>query len=499
MKNRRFYLADISLSGLLRSLLKDLWMIVAAALIFSMPTALYREHTHTDLYSAGVSYSVTARRTSYTSSNNLTAAKEAAAVLAEMLESPAVLDTLRAEADLDAFDGTISATQVTETNFIVITVTDDSPESAFLAVKALTEIFPTFTSYLSGSVVQIIRNPSVSAAPINSIDVTSMARKAGLLGAAAMMVLLTWLYIRRDTIQTRTGARHQLDAHIIATVCREQRRRWFHKKHDKPIQVFAPSVSFAYTEQINTICARLEQESATRGAKVILIAGTGENEGKSTVAANVASALAMMGKKVAIADCDLRNPSLKRFFGGGYNGAIPLNQLLARSITRDNLLQCMQRHDKTGVFMLFPSGPDKRCAELLSGDNMDILLRQLRIFDYVILDTPPMSFFADAEALAEKADASILVVRQDHTSAGDINASIDILRASGSGFLGCVLNDMTASVTEGYGGYGYGYGYGYGRRYGYGYGKRYGYGYGYGEGSGQGTSSGSRSSGRKGG
>ena len=93
---------------------------------------------------------------------------------------------------------------------------------------------------------------------------------------------------------------------------------------------------------------------------------------------------------------------------------------------------------------------------------MEQLLKQLRIFDYVILYTPPMGFFADAEVMAEKSDASMLVVRRDHTPAPDINDAVDVLRASGSRFLGCILNDMNVSVTEGYGkAYGYGYGYNY--------------------------------------
>lgn len=368
MKEKRFYLSDLSLSCLLRWLLKEAWMIAAAAVILFMSTSLYQEHTHTDLYQATVTYSVTARRTSYTSSNNLTAAKEATAVLAEMLESNVVLDTLRSDANLSNFNGSIQATQVAETNFIIITVTDDSPESAFLAIRSLTDIFPTFTSYLSGSVVQIIRNPSVSASPVNRIDVTGSAAKAALLAGAAMTALLVWLYIRRDTVQTRTGARHQLDAHIVATLCRE-RQPGYRKKAGRPIQVFAPSTSFAYTEQINAICARVKQESSTAGARTFLIAGTGENEGKSTVAANVAAALAMMGKKVALVDCDLRNPSLNRFFGGIYKATLPLNKLLTTAMTREHLLQCMQRHEKLGLFLFCPAGADKRSAELLSGEK----------------------------------------------------------------------------------------------------------------------------------
>ena len=110
---------------------------------------------------------------------------------------------------------------------------------------------------------------------------------------------------------------------------------------------------------------------------------------------------------------------------------------------------------------------------LLSSASMEALLRQLRVFDMVIVDTPPMGYFADTEVLIDNVDATMLVVRQDVTAACDINDAVDTLRAAKSRFLGCILNDMTSSVTEGQN-YGYGYGYGsYG--YGYGYGN-YGYG-----------------------
>lgn len=458
---KEFQFSDISVSCFLRRLMKDLWMVVAAALILAMGISMFLKTTHVNRYRATVSYSVTTRRTSYTSMNNLVAAKEAATVLAQVLESTVVLDTLKSDAQLQNFNGTITATQVEGTNFINIIVTDDSPEDAIIAIQSLMRIFPTFTAYLSDSVVQVIRNPAVSANPINAIDVSGTAMKAAILGGGAMTALLCWLYFQENTIQTRSGARHALDSHIIASVCRE-RVRGRKKKGKKAVQVFSPSASFAYTEQINSICTRLEQASSTNGSKVILVAGSGENEGKSTIAANVAAALSLMGKRVALLDCDLRNPSLNRFFDGKYTAQVPLNQLLAQPLNKDSLLQCMQRHEKLGIYMLFPVSSDKRCTELLTGETMDQLLRQLRIFDYVILDTPPMGYFADAEALAEKADASMLVVRRDHTPAPELNDAIDILRASGADFLGCVLNDMALSVTEGFGnGYGYGYGYNY--------------------------------------
>lgn len=493
MKEKVFRISDISLPCMARHLLRNLWMLVASALILAMSVNLYFDWFHTPVYRGTMTYAVTSRKTTYASGGNVASAREVASVMTEMLETGMVLNSVRTSSEeLKGFRGDIKASLVGDSNFIVISVTDSSPETAVKVLRALQELLPTVTGYLSsGNIVQLVRNPAISTVPVNQVNVARYSRLAAFVGAAAMAALICWLALQRQTVQTRSAARHLLDAPVIASLCRESGRsslKKLLKREKKPLQVFSPTISFAYTEQINTVCAQIEHE-ATQGSRIFMITGAGENEGKSTVAGNVAAALSMRGKKVALVDCDLRNPSLNKFFDGKYSAALPLNEMLAQPFSRENLLQCMQLHEKLGVFMLFPTKPDHRCAELLAGNTMDLLLRQLRVFDVVILDTPPMSYFADAEALAEKADAAMLVVRQDRTPAADINTACDVLRSSGSKFMGCILNDMTASLTEGYG---YGYGYGYGK---YGYGK-YGYGnYGYGS-----SQSGKRSgSSRKGG
>ena len=474
MNLNNFHLSDISISCLFKAVLRDLWMVIAAALILAMSVSMYFESLRAPVYQGTMTYAISSRRTTYLSSNNATAANEVASVLSEMLKSNMVRTNIRKyDPKLASFSGTVSASQVGESNFVVITVRDSSPEVAFLVLQSIIEQFPTLTEYVSeNNIAQIIRNPSVGANPINEVNVSRYSLIAGLGGAAAMAAVLCMFCILRETVQTRSGARRMLDANIIASVNRERRGRSLKsalKKNRKPLQVFDPTTSFTYSEQINTICSRMEHEFAARGSKVFMIAGVGENEGKSTIAGNVAAALAMMGKKVAIVDCDLRNPSLNKFFGNKYAAKLPLNQMLARPFSRENLLECMVLHPKLKLYLLCSKGADKRCTELISGQTMDKLLLQLKVFDFVILDTPPMGFFADAEILAQKVDATMLVVRQDLTPAPDINDVIDVLRGTGSRFLGCILNDMTASFTEGYG-YGYGYGYG-GYGYGYGYGS----------------------------
>jgi capsular exopolysaccharide synthesis family protein len=472
LKLDQIHLSHISTDCLIRRILRNLWMIVATALIFSMCTSLYLHWIYTPRYQASMTYAVTGRRTSQLTNNNLTATKEVSAVLTQMLDSNIVYNNIRASSEeLADFSGTIQGSRVGESNFIVVTSQADSPRDAYLSICALQDLFPTIAGYVSSNaVVQVIRNPSVSATPINPINTRAATSDAALIGAAIMTVLIAFYSATRETVQTRSGARGLLDAHILATVYRVRRKptpRTLLWGSSAPLQVFSPTTSFTYTEQINTICAQMEHEAVHNGRKIFMVTGVGENEGKSTISGNIAAALTLMGKKVAVLDCDLRNPSLNRFYNKKYRSEVPLNKLLSQPLTGDNLLKCMVRHDQLGLYMLLSLTPDERCTELLTSSTMSQLLRQLRVFDFVILDTPPMGYFTDTEALLDNVDASMLVVRQDRTPAADINDACDLLRSAKSHFMGVILNDMTISLTEGnrsgHGpSYGYGYGYGYG-------------------------------------
>lgn len=450
-------------------------MVIAAALIFSMATAVYIENFRTPVYRASMTYAVTAKKGNVYSNANITSAKEVAAVVAELIETDVITDNLRKSSpDLADFSGKITASLVPESNFISVSAEDVSPEKAYVALTSLAEIFPSLSDYISdSSVVQIIRNPQISSSPVNTLNEKRLCLIAAALGAGVTVLLLCRMSVKRETVQTKAGARGLLDSPIIASVGHEKKKcgvSGLFSRSKQGLQVFNPTTSFAYTEQISKICSQLDHENAAHGLKVFLVAGVGENEGKSTIAANIASALAMSGKNTALIDADLRKPSMNLFFDGKYGGKLPLNRFLAGPFTKNNLFNCMERHDKLGLYMLFPLESDKRSTELLTGATMQTLLRQLRVLDYIIIDSPPMGLFPDAEALAESVDASLLVVRQDYTSSYDINDAIDTLKNSSSKFLGCVLNDMSERVHS----YGYGYGkYGYAK---YGYGK-----YGYGE------------------
>ena len=104
--SRTLSLSDISPVCLLRMIGRHLWMVAASALIFAMGALLYRQWLCPPVYRATMTYAVTSRKTGYTSQANLTAAREVAAVLSELLETDVVTDSLKTSSEkLRHFDG----------------------------------------------------------------------------------------------------------------------------------------------------------------------------------------------------------------------------------------------------------------------------------------------------------------------------------------------------------------------------------------------------------
>ena len=475
-----FRFDSISVFCVLRQLWKDLWMLVACALIFSMLAFLYASFLRTPVYSATMTYAVTSKVSAYYSGRNILAATDAAEVLSEVLNDSSVKDDIFAKSEeLSGFSGEISAQQIENSNFIVVTSTAATPKQAFLALDALSSSFPELSKYISGSILQVIKAPSVSPSPSNGINTARLCRNAGIAGAVLMAAAIAMSSIMSETVQTREGARALLDAAVIAVIGHERRfdgekkrlPRFGAKRRElqrSPILISSPTVSMLYTEQINSICSRLEYEKREKGCNVFLVTSVAASEGKSTVSANLAIALVNNGHHVALIDADLRNPSQYGIFGHRRDGVMPLNELLSQEFSDDNMRACARIDSETNVLLLCSNEGAERSTELLSSPCMTSLLGRLRNLGYmIIIDSPPMGLFPDSEILADLSDAALMVVRQDVVPASTLNDAVDVLSACRCRFLGCVLNDMhgDSAAAHGYGRYGYG------KKYQYGYGK----------------------------
>ena len=128
-----------------------------------------------------------------------------------------------------------------------------------------------------------------------------------------------------------------------------------------------------------------------------------------------------------------------------------------------------------GLDLLLKGGVPPNPNELLSTDRFGILIAELRkVYDYVILDSPPYLVIADPMTLNKHVDRNIYVVRSGKSDLRFINEIEAAVKSQKLNNVSIILNDVQMSNHKKYG-YSYGYSYGYG----YGYGYRYGYGYGY--------------------
>lgn len=183
------------------------------------------------------------------------------------------------------------------------------------------------------------------------------------------------------------------------------------------------STSFSFVESFKKLRNLLEHEHRRHGAKVFLITSVLENEGKSTVAANLALSLAKTSKKVLLVDADLRKPAQYKILERRGLETAEFSDVLAGDAPLSDAVHFDKEY---GIYTIFNQSTERDSTELLRRKQTVRILQALREkMDYIILDSAPVSMVADAELLAEYADAVLLTVRQDYARTADINDAID--------------------------------------------------------------------------
>jgi len=208
--------------------------------------------------------------------------------------------------------------------------------------------------------------------------------------------------------------------------------------------------------------------------KVIQVTSPVPGDGKSTVAANLASTIAQSGRKTLLMDADMRRPRLAKILGAredlGLTNIMAGKSTIAEAIQATiipnlDILTCGRR----------PGNP----AELLLSDSFFDIMRELREkYDFIIMDTPPLLAVSDPANAAATVDAVILTLRLRRNLKPLASRAAQMLQSVNANLLGVVINGVTGKAGSGYGGYRYdGGGYSARGNYGgYGYGATYGYG-----------------------
>ena len=171
--------------------------------------------------------------------------------------------------------------------------------------------------------------------------------------------------------------------------------------------------------------------------KVLAITSPGRGEGRSWLAANLAVVFAQMGTRTLLIDADMRHPRQHELFN--LNNSVGLSALLTGRAGREIVTRI---HPQLRLFVLPAGMLPPNPQELLGRPVFDVVLNLFADqYDIVIIDTPATSEAADAQILASRAGAAVVVARRNHTRRAQLNAAMQNLAQTQVNIIGTVMNE----------------------------------------------------------
>ncbi|MDR3644862.1 MAG: CpsD/CapB family tyrosine-protein kinase [Clostridia bacterium] len=212
------------------------------------------------------------------------------------------------------------------------------------------------------------------------------------------------------------------------------------------IQIITKNAPFQFVEAYKSLRTNLQFASVNKENRKIIVTSAVPGEGKSTVAVNLAIALAGSEGKVMLIDADLRKPTLHRYLHLNSSKIGGVTSVLSGTKKID---ECLVHFNDIGINFL-SSGPiPPNPAELLGSLKMEEMIKNLSSrFDYILFDTPPVSVVTDAAVLSKIADGVILVVKQNSTTIESAQLAKQNLKNVGASVIGCVLNNFKSDKSN---------------------------------------------------
>ncbi len=443
----------------LRMMRRTAALFAALAVLCTALLCLRVYRTYRPVYRASATFTVYVANPlqSEIRSYNTATAEQMAKTFPYILTSGALNDRVMRELGIDAMPA-VSASVLSSTNIFTLSVTSGDAQLAYDVLNAVIRYYPEVAEFVVGpTVMNLLDESGIPQEPYNHREYRPAVKRGLLISAAVWIAASFALASLRSSVHNEDELREVLSLRtlgVLPAVRGRGKRRGACPRFDGGTEYSG------FSESVRLLRMRTEKEMRERGMKVLLVSSATPGEGKTTVAINLAGALAAKGKRVLLADCDLRNPSIAAGFGQE-NGTGLVEYLKGEAPYQEILRQ----GGSENLYLVYAGQPTDGAAELLAKPECRSFMDACRkVFDYVILDTPPAALLADASELAVLADGALLTVRQNYASRAQIMEGAQILSDSRLPIIGCVLNYAVSRSP--YGGY-YGYGYGgYGRPYG---------------------------------
>lgn len=431
----------ISTRGLCMDLLKNLWMILLAGASLWLAATGWHNLTYEPAYTASATLVVGVKGQTNTYSS-LATATQMNSVFSQVFQSDALRSKIIEEVGED-IQGTLSCSAIAETNLMTLQAASPSPRQAYLFIQSALEHYEEVAgNVFANAYLQVVQEPEVPQAPSNTSWVMRYRTHLTLLGAAGMAALICLFYALRFTVKSLESAAEQLDGEIRGVIPFERKRgglkRRGRNRREQALLLNSPLVTMDFAEASRRVETKVEYHMRRQNYKTLLVVSVAENEGKSTVAANLALALAEKHKKVLLVDGDLRKPSQHKIFEEDAGERESLESVLTGEA---DWRRAVFHSRKNHIWELFQFKGVSEAGKALERERLAGLVKAWsQEMDYVIVDCSPAMVSTDAEVWMGVVDSVLLVVREDWADVRAINDTVDIIWQNETDFTGFVLN-----------------------------------------------------------
>ena len=355
----------------------------------------------------------------------------------------------------EALRENVTASARTGTVLINVDVLDSSPVRARDIANALSDEFVVMVRQLETPSAGEKPDARVVVEQRATIPIKPVVPKTARNISLALIVGLglgAGLAVLRDILDNTVKSREMLSAvtgvGVVGAIPLDKERR----EH--------PAIAFdrdntPIAEAFRKLRTNLQFLTVDSPPRVIVVASSSPQEGKSTTAINIALSLAEAGRNVVIVDGDMRRPSVAKYLD--LVASVGFSSVLSGSIAVSEALQSTKY---PGLTALTAGTTPPNPSELLGSLTAKRILSDLKSeFDYVIVDSAPLLAVTDAAVLSANADGALVIARFGQTKRDQLEHAIDNLHDVGASVLGAVF---TMVPTRGGSSYSYNYTY-YGR------------------------------------
>lgn len=348
---------------------------------------------------------------------------------------------------------------VNNSELFQISVTTYSPEDSFMLVETMQNLVPEFINNIKATAKISIVDPVVMPTAPSGPNIMRNTMVGGMIG----FIFSTIISILWELIDTNVKSQEDLakkyNIPLLGSIpdfntdTKKKLKKYkllalnkFRKTESKLHSSINISNNFTVTEAYKALRTNLRFALWGSSCKKIIISSPTPDDGKSTTSANLAITIAQTGAKVLLMDCDLRKGRLHRIF--------KIKNVRGVTNALSNMVNEMDAIYKTTYenVDLMPMGTlAPNPTELLAGSQMEELIKKLeKLYDYIIIDTPPVNVVSDVLSMTKLVDGIMLVVKENKTSHPDISVAINKLKFVEANILGFVMNGVMMNRSRKY-------------------------------------------------